>query len=378
MDSVVYIDGKAYRRGYTTGTTATAAAVAAALLALGDDAQKTASVRLPSGSYLEIPVTLHPPLASAPGLFTASAVKDGGDDIDQTNGLEIIVTIKLREDHDILISGGQGVGKVTKPGLQVPVGQWAINPVPRQMILDNLRRVLGDHQGAELTISIPGGEAAAKKTFNPKLGIEGGISIIGTTGIVEPMSEEAWKKSLEIELRQLRLTGETRLILVPGNHGEKYAVEKLGLDGKLVVTMSNFVGYMLMAAVTEGFREVLMVGHSGKLVKLAAGVFHTHSRVADARAEAIVAALVRRHAPMALIQAVLEANTTDEASDLINAADWQVVFEDLAQLAAEKAEAHTYDAISVDVVLYDMKGRCLGVSKRGMAGFKAAEQEAKQ
>lgn len=376
MDSVVYIDGKAYRRGYTTGTTATAAAVAAALLALGDDAQKTASVKLPSGNYLDIPVKIYPPHATAQAVFTASAVKDGGDDIDQTNGLEIIVSLKLREDPEILIQGGEGVGKVTKPGLQVPVGQWAINPVPRQMLLDNLRRVLGEQQGAELTISIPGGAAAAKKTFNPKLGIEGGISIIGTTGIVEPMSEEAWKKSLEIELRQLRLTGETRLILVPGNHGEKYAVEKLGLDPKLVVTMSNFVGYMLMAAVTEGFKEVLLVGHSGKLVKLAAGVFHTHSRVADARAEAIVAGLVRRNAPMDLIQAVLSANTTDEASDQINAAGWQIVFEDLAQLAAEKAEAHTYEAISVDVVLYDMKGRCLGISKRGIEGFKPVEQEA--
>lgn len=373
MESVVYIDGKAYRKGYTTGTTTTAAAVAAALLALGDDAQTVASVKLPSGAILDIPIKLYPPLATAQEVFTASAVKDGGDDIDQTNGLEIIVSLKLREDNEILISGGQGVGKVTKPGLQVPVGQWAINPVPRQMILDNLRMVLGPSRGAEITITIPGGELAAKKTFNPKLGIEGGISIIGTTGIVEPMSEEAWKKSLEIELRQLRLTGETRLILVPGNHGEKYAVEKLGLDAKLVVTMSNFVGYMLMAAVTEGFKEVLLVGHSGKLAKVAAGVFHTHSRVADARAEAIAASLVRKNAPLSLIQSVLEANTTDEASDLINEAGWQGVFEDLAQLAAEKAEAHTYDALSVDVVLYDMKGRCLGISKRGIEGFRPSE-----
>lgn len=373
MESVVYIDGKAYRKGYTTGTTTTAAAVAAALLALGDDAQTVASVKLPSGTFLDIPIKLYPPLATAQGVFTASAIKDGGDDIDQTNGLEIIVSIKLRQDSDITISGGEGVGKVTKPGLQVPVGEWAINPVPRQMILDNLRLTLGPNVGADVFIRIPNGEKAAQKTFNPKLGIEGGISIIGTTGIVEPMSEEAWKKSLEIELRQLRLTGETRLILVPGNHGEKYAVEKLGLDKRLIVTMSNFVGYMLMAAVTEGFKQVLMVGHSGKLVKVAAGVFHTHSRVADARAEAIAAGLIKRHAPLSLIEAVLEANTTDEASDLINTAGWQVVFEDLANLAAQKAEAHTYDALAVDVVLYDMKGRCLGVSHRGVEGFRPSE-----
>lgn len=371
MESYVLIDGKKYRRGYTTGTTATAAAMAAALWALGDDASHHMSVKLPGGQILEIPVTY------APEMGTASAIKDGGDDIDQTNGLEIVAKVTLQnrcktfsgempdhhnEDSQITIIGGVGVGRVTKAGLQVPIGDAAINPVPLKMIEENVRALLGAELGATIEISVPNGELAAIKTFNPKLGIVGGISIIGTTGIVEPMSEEAWKKSLDIELRQLKLLGSKRVVLVPGNHGEKFAVKHLGVAPELVVTMSNFVGYMLMSAVSEGFKEAYLVGHIGKLIKVAGGIFHTHSRVADGRADLLCSYLAKVRAPYELIEAVRVTNTTDEAVEVIYEAGYEHVFEVLAKAAAQRATEHTYGELKTEVCLYDMKGRMLGAS----------------
>lgn len=356
MESFVYIDGKKYRRGYTTGTTATAAAMAAVLSAQGDDSLSRMPVQLPNGQVLEIPVTY------APEMGIASAIKDGGDDIDQTNGLEIVAEVVLNDSGIITINGGKGIGRVTKPGLQVAIGEAAINPVPLKMLQDNLRKLLSPQLGAEVILSVPRGEAAALKTFNPKLGIVGGISIIGTTGIVEPMSEEAWKKSLEIELRQLRLQGAERVVLVPGNHGEKFAVEKLGVKPEQVVTMSNFVGYMLMEAVREGFKEAYLVGHIGKLIKVAGGIFHTHSRVADGRADLLCSYLAKIRAPYELIDVIRTSNTTDEAVDIILEAGYGQVFEALALAAAQRASDHTYGELRTEVFLYDMKGRLLGSS----------------
>lgn len=356
MESYVYIDGKKYRRGYTTGTTATAAAMAAALWAQGDDALTHMNVRLPGGQTLDIPVAY----GLQPG--QASAIKDGGDDIDQTNGLEIQASVLLTDSGQIRIDGGEGVGRITKAGLQSPIGEAAINPVPRQMIEENLRLVLGPHLGAEVVISVPKGAEAAQKTFNPKLGIVGGISIIGTTGIVEPMSEEAWKKSLDIELTQLRLTGSKTVVLVPGNHGEKFAIHQLNIPETNIVTMSNFVGYMLMGAVKEGFEKAYLVGHIGKLIKVAGGIFHTHSRVADGRADLLCSYLAKLRAPYELIESVRAANTTDEAVELIYAAGCEVVFTELAVAAAQRATEHTYGALKTEVFLYDMKGRLLGAS----------------
>lgn len=364
MESYVYIDGKKYRRGYTTGTTATAAAMAATLWAGGDDAATHMAVRLPGGQTLDIPVFYD----ETPGI--AYAVKDGGDDIDQTNGLEIYAKAQLTDSGSVTVDGGVGIGRVTKAGLQVPVGEAAINPVPRQMLQDNLRSMLVSGQGVDVELYIPRGEAVALKTFNPKLGIVGGISIIGTTGIVEPMSEEAWKKSLEIELRQLKLTGAKQVILVPGNHGEKFAVKELGVSPEQVVTMSNFVGYMLMEATREGFETAVLVGHIGKLIKVAGGIFHTHSRVADGRADLLCSYLAKLRAPYDLIEVIRQTNTTDEAVDIIFEAGYEAVFELLAKAAAERATDYTYGELKTEVFLYDMKGRLLGASttKAAMTG----------
>lgn len=352
------IDGKFYRRGFTTGTTATAATLAAAKGLMGE-LEELVDVTLPGGEILEIPVCHYENTEQG---FKATVQKYGGDDIDITNGLEISAEVILTKGNTIEILGGEGVGTVTKGGLQIPIGAPAINPVPLKMIREHLQKVIGEHQGAEVTLSVHGGEAAALKTFNPRLGIEGGISIIGTSGIVEPMSEEAWKQSLSIELAQKAETGLKTIVMVPGGHGEKFAIAHFGADPDHIVTMSNFTGYMLMEALRMGFTHVFLIGHVGKLIKLASGNFHTHSRVSDGRADVLCNHLAKLRAPYELIDLVREANTTDEAADLIIEGGYEGVFDSIAQEAKKRSEWHVYGELTVDVALYNMKGRLLGTT----------------
>ncbi len=356
------IDGKFYKRGFTTGTTATAAAVAAAQ-GLSSTMETLVEVRLPEGLVLEIPVLHYERTEKG---VKATVKKFGGDDIDVTNGLnisaEVILTSRAEGDNKIQIIGGEGVGQVTKGGLQTPVGSPAINPVPLKMIQEHLEKILGANQGAEVILSVEGGREAALKTFNPRLGIEGGISIIGTSGIVEPMSEEAWKQSLAIELTQKVQSGERLIVMVPGSHGEKFATSHFGASENQIVTMSNFTGFMLMEACQHQLKQVLMVGHIGKLIKLASGNFHTHSRVSDGRSDVLCNHLAKLRAPYELIDRVREANTTDEAVDLISEAGLEAVFESIAQEAKKRCEWHVYGALSVDIALYNMKGKLLGTT----------------
>lgn len=352
------IDGKYYRRGFTTGTTATAAALAAAKGVFGE-LEELVDVTLPGGEILEIPVVHYEKTEKG---FKATVQKYGGDDIDITNGLEISAEVILTSESHIEILGGEGVGTVTKGGLQIPMGAPAINPVPLKMIREHLTKVIGSHQGAQVIISVAGGQGAALKTFNPRLGIEGGISIIGTSGIVEPMSEEAWKQSLSIELTQKAESGLKTIVMVPGGHGEKFAIERFGVLEDEIVTMSNFTGFMLMEACRMGFSHVLLIGHVGKLIKIASGNFHTHSRVSDGRADVLCNHLAKLRAPYELIDRVREANTTDEGADMIMEAGYVAVFDSIAQEAKKRSQWHVYGAITVDVALYNMKGKLLGTT----------------
>ncbi|EDV0150088.1 cobalamin biosynthesis protein CbiD, partial [Salmonella enterica subsp. enterica] len=242
-----------------------------------------------------------------------------GDDIDATHGMLIFARVALNDSGVITLDGGEGVGRVTKVGVGLPIGDAAINKTPRQTIEAAVREAIGPNRGADVTIFAPEGEERAKKTYNGRLGILGGISVIGTSGIVTPMSEESWKRSLSIELEMKRAQGMTRVFLVPGNHGERFVSEQLGLNGAYVVTMSNFVGYMLQEATRLKFEQVVILGHFGKLVKIAAGIFHTHSHIADARMETLIANLALIGAPLSLLQEVDGCTTTEAAIELINA-----------------------------------------------------------
>ncbi len=304
--------GKRLRCGYTTGTCAALAAAGAARYLTEGTWPETVSLRTPKGWRVEVPLEA---CRAEPGRAICAVRKDGGDDVDRTHGARIEAAVALIESPGIAIQGGPGVGRVTKPGLDQPVGEAAINRVPRQMIARAVEEVLsaaGYEGGASVVISVPEGEVIARQTFNPRLGIEGGISILGTSGIVEPMSAQAVVDTIALELRQAAAQGEKRLILTPGNYGLDY-LRRQGMDQWEipVVKCSNFIGEALDEAVLDGFSEILLVGHVGKLVKLAGGIFNTHSRTADCRAELFCAHAALAGGDKALCRALMDCSTTD-------------------------------------------------------------------
>lgn len=356
-------NGKSYRKGYTTGSCATAAAKVAALMALRQQVINQVSIVTPSGITLRLNV--EQPLIC--GQQASAAIrKDGGDDVDATHGMLIFAQVALNDSGSITIGGGEGVGTVTRKGIGLPIGSAAINRTPRQTIEQAVREVIGPERGADIVIFAPEGEERAQKTYNGRLGILGGISIIGTTGIVTPMSEESWKRSLALELEMKRAQGMTSVILVPGNHGERFVQEHMQIDAERVVTMSNFVGYMLQEAQRLGFQHVVLVGHLGKLIKVAAGIFHTHSHIADGRMETLVARLALLGAPHEFLRAVFECSTTEAAMELIEQQGWQAVYDDIAQAIGERVKQMLHFApqpFCCDVVLFSFDNVVLGSNR---------------
>lgn len=282
-------DGKKLRLGYTTGSCAAAAAKAAAWMLLRGSKKESIRLLTPKGMELTLAVEdIHRSL----DCVRCAIRKDSGDDPDITRDTLIYAEVWKTEDAGIVIDGGLGVGRVTKPGLDQPVGAAAINSVPRRMIRENVEEVcglLGYTGGMRVVISVPEGEALAKKTFNPRLGIEGGISILGTTGIVEPMSEQALVDTIRVELRQRRESGADYVLLSPGNYGADYIKDAMGIDPATAVMTSNFIGDALEICRELGFRGALLIGHIGKLVKLAGGMWNTHSRYGDCRMDILTA-----------------------------------------------------------------------------------------
>lgn len=356
-------NGKSYRKGYTTGSCATAAAKVAALMALRQQVINQVSIVTPSGITLRLNV--EQPLIC--GQQASAAIrKDGGDDVDATHGMLIFAQVALNDSGSITIGGGEGVGTVTRKGIGLPIGSAAINRTPRQTIEQAVREVIGPERGADIVIFAPEGEERAQKTYNGRLGILGGISIIGTTGIVTPMSEESWKRSLALELEMKRAQGMTSVILVPGNHGERFVQEHMQIDAERVVTMSNFVGYMLQEAQRLGFQRVVLVGHLGKLIKVAAGIFHTHSHIADGRMETLVARLALLGAPHEFLRAVFECSTTEAAMELIEQQGWQAVYDDIAQAIGERVKQMLRFApqpFCCDIVLFSFDNVVLGSNR---------------
>lgn len=343
------------RRGYTTGTCAAAAAQAAVLALLGREVG-TVVVKLPGGRLAELPVA---GLERSGEEATAWVVKDAGDDPDVTNGARIQATVRLRP-GEIIVRGGSGVGTVTKPGLAVSPGQPAINPVPLAMIKESVAALLPFGQGAEVTIGVPGGENLARRTMNPQLGIVGGISILGTTGIVEPMSKEAFKQALAPQLEVARAVGYRTVVLTPGRRGKTLAGRLLGVPSDAVAQMGNFVGFMLEECVRLGFREVVFWGHVGKVAKIAAGSFDTHNRVSDGRAEAVAALAATLGAEPPLVREILDCPTVEGMVALLREVGLEEVWNDLAARISQRAIAYTRDALEVGTVLFSSKGDFLG------------------
>ncbi|WP_195337089.1 cobalt-precorrin-5B (C(1))-methyltransferase CbiD [Paraclostridium bifermentans] len=365
MEEYVYIDGKKYKRGYTTGSCATGAAKAATHMFLTKETLETVNIDTPKG----IPLNLKVENVDINNDFAQCSIqKDGGDDIDATHKMYIYAKAEHNDSNEIIIDGGIGIGRVTKKGLGIEIGKAAINKTPISMIQSEVRKVIGDTKGVKITIFAPEGETIAKKTFNPRLGIVGGISIIGTTGIVEPMSDEGWKKSLSIELEMKKAQGMDKVILVPGNHGEMFIKESLGIDSKYIVRTSNFIGYMLKEAQRIGFKKILMAGHLGKYVKIAGGIFNTHSKVADARNEILIANLALMNAPFELINKVNECLTTEEFIEILEG-DKYKKYKEIYNILSEKCKKRidiymNDDEIDIEVMIFSMEKKLLGESKK--------------
>lgn len=353
MDEYSYVNGKKLRKGFTTGTCATAATAAAISMILNQDIEEKVTVSTANG--VEVTMDIKNPSF---GELTASAAveKDGGDDADATHGLLIYSTVTLLPDStEIIIDGGEGVGRVTQKGLKCDVGMAAINPTPRAMIEKTARQLLGPDCGAEIIISVPGGEETAKLTYNSRLGIVGGISILGTTGIVNPMSEDSWKASITIELTMLYNQGYRSVVLAPGNYGEDFATNVLGIPPHRIVNMSNFVGHVLKEVQRIGFTRVLMVGHMGKFVKVAGGIFSTHSKDSDARMEIIMANLALLGAPVELLEKVDQCITTDAAGTLIEEYHYEEVYQvlvDKMKFRSERLLRNRKPEVNIDVVTF--------------------------
>lgn len=313
MEEYLVKDGKRLRLGYTTGSCAAAAAKAAAWMLLTGRKKDTIRMQTPKGIELNLDV-LETELS--PDGARCAIQKDSGDDPDVTRGTLIFAAVKKSGKAGVTIDGGEGIGRVTKPGLDQPVGAAAINSVPRRMIRENVEEVcglLGYTGGLRVVISVPEGEALAKKTFNPRLGIEGGISILGTTGIVEPMSEQALVDTIHVELRQRRESGADYVLLAPGNYGADYIKDAMGIDPATAVMTSNFIGDALEMCRELGFRGALLIGHIGKLVKLAGGMWNTHSRYGDCRTDILTACAAAEGLGAAAAVEMLHCATCDDA-----------------------------------------------------------------
>jgi cobalt-precorrin-5B (C1)-methyltransferase len=348
--------------GITTGATAAAAAKAATIAALKEPVNCVV-IPTPIGLRFEVPVKSSRKLSQ--NTAEAVAIKDAGQDIDATDKMEIIATVKITNDTDkIIIKNGTGVGVVTKPGLQVPIGEGAINPIPKAMITEAVKEALPEGKGAEVIISAPDGANIAKKTTNAKLGIKGGVSILGTTGVVKPLSLEACRRSLVPQIDVAIARGYKRIVFVPGNIGEKIAKENFKVPEDAIVQTGDFVGYMLDKAAEKDVKEIIFIGHSGKIVKLAANIFNTHHKVGDARNEVIASYAGAAGASTQIINQVLKANTSDEASEILRQTHLlEETYDRIAVRVNQRISDRVENKIKISIVIVAMDGKVLGMDK---------------
>lgn len=316
-DYYVIKNNKKLRYGYTTGSCAAAAAKAAARMLLTGETVENIDLMTPKGILLHLEIL---DIHKGEEEVSCAVRKDGGDDPDATHGLLVYAAVRKKKESGVTIDGGKGVGRVTKRGLEQPVGAAAINRTPRAMIteaVEDIADAFGYTEGFTVVISIPGGEEVAKKTFNPRLGILGGISVLGTSGIVVPMSEDALIASIHAEMRLRKENGGDYLLITPGNYGAAFVSSYPDVDVENSVKCSNYVGETLDYAVNLGIRGILFVADIGKFIKVSGGIMNTHSRCADSRAELMTAAAIRAGADLETAKQLLETITTVEAIGIL-------------------------------------------------------------
>lgn len=382
---------KGMRCGFTTGTCAAAATRGAAELLLTGTAWEAVSIETPSGDMATLELEQ---LECGPTWARCAVRKDAGDDPDVTHGMLVEARVERTHEPGIVIDGGEGIGRVTLPGLDQPVGAAAINSVPRAMIAEQVRFALanasknkgansGDSDidsindsdtepnpnsnkrepasGFAITISIPGGSEVAAKTFNPRLGIQGGLSILGTSGIVKPMSEEALQATIRAELSLRRAAGHKHAVVAPGNYGLDFACEKLGIAEQRIVQCSNYIGTTIDMAADLGFSSLFVIGHIGKLAKIAAGNMNTHSRVSDSRREALAAHAACCGASTDIVRAIMESATTDAAIDILDKADMlNEVMAALINAIGENLQNRANGRLDIEAVMFSKTRGFLG------------------
>ena len=368
------------RHGFTTGSCAAAAAKAAAYMLLSGKIKEEITIQTPKGIHFHAQMV---DIQRGEKCVSCGVVKYGGDDPDITTGTIIYASVstetgekdasvdisqqqKKDEVPIIYIDGGVGVGRVTKPGLDQPVGNAAINHVPREMIEREVRQVceLLDYKGALwVEIFAPAGVELAEKTFNPRLGIVGGISILGTSGIVEPMSSQALLDTIRVELRQKYAMEKDIVAVSPGNYGLDYMKRTYHFNLDTSVKCSNYIGQTIDMACEIGFRKMLLTGHIGKLVKVAGGIMNTHSKEGDCRMELLVAAAVRQHVPVEYLEAILGCMTTEEVVRILDTCGKKdAVMTDLVEKIMFYLNKRGAGKIQIEVILYSNEFGELGKS----------------
>ena len=370
-NSEVWVEQKKMRTGYTTGSCAAAAAKAAVCMLLSGEVIQQVRLMTPKGVELGLEVEQ---IERRQHGVRCAVRKDSGDDPDVTNGIYVYAEVRKEPEPGIYLDGGEGIGRITKKGLEQPVGAAAINRVPRQMILEAVKEQsirYGYQGGLSVIISAPEGKKLAAKTFNPRLGIENGISILGTSGIVEPMSEKALTDTIFLEMKMLKENGIDRCCVVPGNYGRDFLAEQLGVDTDQAVKCSNYIGETIDAAVNLEMRSLLLIGHIGKLIKVAAGVMNTHSRQADCRMEVLAAYAAAEGASAECVQAILSCITTTEALELLKE---KGILTGVMERVMERIEFHLCHraggSLQVEAIVFSTEDGILGKTKRAEALLK--------
>ena len=341
------------RFGVTTGTCAAAAAKASAIFLASGTTPESVIVKNLEGLEFSLDVFRE-------GEYFCAVKDSGGDKSDITDGAKILARVEVIDgENDIVFMAGKGVGVVTLPGLKIPPGEPAINPVPREMISRAMREVI-PRKSLRVTISVPNGEELARKTFNPRLGIIGGISILGTTGIVKPMNEKALLDSLTLELSMIHSLGHREIFIAFAGTGEKFTRKIFHVEGKNVIQCGNYPGHVLDESAKFGFTHATICGHPGKLLKVSAGNFITHSKVADGRLESLCTHLALMGASQSLIRRIYRSNTTNEAIDIITAERFSDVWNNIARVISAKCEERVNKAMKISTVFFDNDGVILG------------------
>lgn len=363
-----YYSKAGLREGYTTGTCAAAAARASACFAVSGSAPEHVTITTPAEKNIELEI-----INTHDGFF--GVIKDAGDDPDATDKMLIKAKVELKKDtSEVTFKAGEGVGMVTLPGLKVPVGEPAINPVPRKMITEAVKAVTGEY-GAEVTVSIPGGKEKAKKTFNPRLGIEGGLSILGTSGIVRPMDENAIYASLTLEVNTHVAEKRHILAVTFGNTGEIALRKAFDIKGRCVMQSGNYIGFVLDETARLGIKKVLVCGHPGKLLKVAAGTFNTHNRTGDGRKEALCTQLAIMGADKKTVKEIYECRTTEQAIEIIKKKGLEGVWSVLAEITAKRCADRYFGDLEAEAAYTDNDGSILGMSRNAELFAKELQHE---